>query len=147
MALSLSVGLLIDDAIVVRENIVRHIALGADHHSALWKGTTEIGLAVLATTFSIVAVFLPVGFMGGIIGRFFHQFGLTGGRRGADLDVRLVHAGSDAVVDLARPAGRGQVQHSPLGRLLAWFHGFMERFRRLRAPARLEPRAPQDGAG
>ena len=77
MALSLSVGLLIDDAIVVRENIVRHVALGADHHTAALEGTREIGLAVLATTFSIVAVFLPVGFMGGIIGRFFHQFGLT----------------------------------------------------------------------
>src|SRR4030095_16678189 len=59
------------------ENIVRHVALGADHHTAALEGTREIGLAVLATTFSIVAVFLPVGFMGGIIGRFFHQFGLT----------------------------------------------------------------------
>src|SRR6185295_15905147 len=77
MALSLSVGLLIDDAIVVRENIVRHVALGADHREAALVGTQEIGLAVLATTFSIVAVFLPVGFMGGIIGRFFHQFGVT----------------------------------------------------------------------
>src|SRR6185295_2589416 len=77
MALSLSVGLLIDDAIVVRENIVRHVALGADHHTAALEGTREIGLAVLATTLSIVAVFLPVGFMGGIIGRFFHQFALT----------------------------------------------------------------------
>jgi HAE1 family hydrophobic/amphiphilic exporter-1 len=77
MALSLSVGLLIDDAIVVRENIVRHVALGAGHREAALAGTKEIGLAVLATTFSIVAVFLPVGFMGGIIGRFFHQFGLT----------------------------------------------------------------------
>ncbi len=62
---------------MVRENIVRHIAMGKDHHTAALEGTQEIGLAVLATTFSIVAVFLPVGFMGGIIGRFFHQFGLT----------------------------------------------------------------------
>jgi HAE1 family hydrophobic/amphiphilic exporter-1 len=77
MALSLSVGLLIDDAIVVRENIVRHVARGASHRQAALTGTSEIGLAVLATTFSIVAVFLPVGFMGGIIGRFFHQFGVT----------------------------------------------------------------------
>src|SRR3989304_763624 len=76
MALSLSVALLIDDAIVVRENIVRHVALGADHRTAALEGTREIGLAVLATTFSIVAVFLPVGFMGGVIGRFFHPFGL-----------------------------------------------------------------------
>lgn len=77
MALSLCVGLLIDDAIVVRENIVRHNLMGKDHRRAALDGTEEIGLAVLATTFSIVAVFLPVGFMGGIIGRFFHQFGVT----------------------------------------------------------------------
>lgn len=77
MALSLCVGLLIDDAIVVRENIVRHNLMGKNHRAAALDGTEEIGLAVLATTFSIVAVFLPVGFMGGIIGRFFHQFGIT----------------------------------------------------------------------
>ncbi len=77
MALSLCIGLLIDDAIVVRENIVRHMAMGKDHHTAALVGTEEIGLAVLATTLSIVAVFLPVGFMGGIIGKFFHQFGVT----------------------------------------------------------------------
>jgi HAE1 family hydrophobic/amphiphilic exporter-1 len=82
MALSLCVGLLIDDAIVVRENIVRHAGMKVngrykDHKTASLEGTQEIGLAVLATTFSIVAVFLPVGFMGGIIGRFFHQFGIT----------------------------------------------------------------------
>ena len=77
MALSLCVGLLIDDAIVVRENIVRHIALGKTPYQAALEGTEEIGLAVLATTFSIVAVFLPIGFMGGIIGKFFHEFGLT----------------------------------------------------------------------
>lgn len=82
MALSLCVGLLIDDAIVVRENIVRHAGMRVggrfkDHKTAALEGTAEIGLAVLATTLSIVAVFLPVGFMGGIIGRFFHQFGIT----------------------------------------------------------------------
>jgi len=82
MALSLCVGLLIDDAIVVRENIVRHAGMKVNgrfknHKTAALEGTAEIGLAVLATTFSIVAVFLPVGFMGGIIGRFFHQFGVT----------------------------------------------------------------------
>ena len=77
MALSLCVGLLIDDAIVVRENIVRHVALGKNAHDAALAGTEEIGLAVLATTLSIVAVFLPIGFMGGIIGKFFHEFGIT----------------------------------------------------------------------
>ena len=77
MALSLCVGLLIDDAIVVRENIVRHVQMGKGAYDAAMDGTQEIGLAVLATTFSIVAVFLPIGFMGGIIGKFFHEFGIT----------------------------------------------------------------------
>ena len=77
MALSLCVGLLIDDAIVVRENIVRHVQMGKGNYAAALDGTQEIGLAVLATTLSIVAVFLPIGFMGGIIGKFFHEFGIT----------------------------------------------------------------------
>lgn len=77
MALSLAIGLLIDDAIVVRENIVRHLERGEDHFTAARQGTSEIGLAVLATTMSIVAVFVPVAFMKGIVGRFFFQFGIT----------------------------------------------------------------------
>ncbi|MGB8855476.1 MAG: efflux RND transporter permease subunit [Burkholderiales bacterium] len=77
MALSLCIGLLIDDAIVVRENIVRHLAMGKDHDTAARDGTDEIGLAVMATTFAIVAVFIPVAFMSGVIGRFFLQFGIT----------------------------------------------------------------------
>ncbi len=77
MALSLCVGLLIDDAIVVRENIVRHVQMGKSAYQASLDGTQEIGLAVLATTLSIVAVFMPIGFMGGIIGKFFHEFGIT----------------------------------------------------------------------
>ena len=77
MALSLSIGILIDDAIVVVENIVRHREMGQDHFTAAKVGTQEIVLAVLATTLSIVAVFVPVAFMQGIIGRFFYQFGLT----------------------------------------------------------------------
>ncbi len=77
MALSLCIGLLIDDAIVVRENIVRHLGMGKDHRSAARDGTEEIGLAVMATTFAICAVFIPVAFMSGIIGRVFFQFGIT----------------------------------------------------------------------
>src|SRR5450830_556536 len=77
MALSLCIGLLIDDAIVVRENIVRHLGMGKNHYQAANDGTNEIGLAVMATTFAIVAVFVPVAFMDGIIGRFFLQFGIT----------------------------------------------------------------------
>lgn len=77
MAMSLSIGLLIDDAIVVRENIVRHAGFGKNHYQAALDGTKEIGLAVLATTLCIVAVFVPIGYMDGIIGQFFHQFALT----------------------------------------------------------------------
>lgn len=77
MALSLAIGFLIDDAIVVRENIVRHLERGEDHFTAAREGTSEIGLAVIATSLSIIAVFVPVAFMKGIIGRFFFQFGLT----------------------------------------------------------------------
>lgn len=77
MGLSLAIGLLIDDAIVVRENIVRHLQQGKDHVRASLEGTAEIGLAVMATTFTIVAVFVPVAFMRGIVGKFFYQFGIT----------------------------------------------------------------------
>jgi hydrophobe/amphiphile efflux-1 (HAE1) family protein len=77
MALSLCVGLLIDDAIVVRENIVRHLRMGKSHLQAAREGTEEIGLAVMATTFAIVAVFVPVAFMSGIFGKFFFPFGVT----------------------------------------------------------------------
>jgi len=77
MALSLVIGILIDDAIVVRENIVRHVERGEDHMTAARNGTAEIGFAVLATSLSIVAVFVPVAFMGGIVGKFFYQFGIV----------------------------------------------------------------------
>ncbi|MDF2633717.1 MAG: acriflavin resistance protein [Pelosinus sp.] len=77
LALSLAVGLLIDDAIVVIENIVRHLEMGKDKFKAAAEGTAEIGLAVTATTLTLVAVFLPVGMMTGIIGQFFKQFGIT----------------------------------------------------------------------
>lgn len=77
LALSLAVGLLIDDAIVVIENIYRHMQNGATPIEAAKVATSEIGLAVMATTFTIVAVFIPVAFMPGIIGRFFYQFGIT----------------------------------------------------------------------
>ena len=77
LALALSIGLLIDDAIVVRENIVRHVEMGKDHYTAAKEGTDEIGLAVLSTTLAVMAVFIPVAFMGGQIGKIFFQFGVT----------------------------------------------------------------------
>jgi HAE1 family hydrophobic/amphiphilic exporter-1 len=77
MALSLVIGILIDDAVVVRESIYRHMEHGADPMTAAHRGTSEIGLAVMATTFTILAVFLPVGFMTGLVGQFFKSFALT----------------------------------------------------------------------
>ena len=77
LALSLSIGILIDDAIVVVENIYRHFKKGKSAQEAAIFGSQEIGLAAFAITLSIVAVFLPVAFMKGMIGRFFYQFGLT----------------------------------------------------------------------
>jgi HAE1 family hydrophobic/amphiphilic exporter-1 len=127
MALSISVGLLIDDAIVVRENIVRHVAMGTPPRRAALEGTQEIGLAVMATTFSIVAVFLPVGFMGGIIGRFFHQFGVT--VVAAVLISMFVSFTLDPMLSSIwhDPEAEGHHSRSPLGRLLHWFSLFTQR--------------------
>jgi HAE1 family hydrophobic/amphiphilic exporter-1 len=127
MALSLSVGFLIDDAIVVRENIVRHVGLGRSHHEAALVGTQEIGLAVLATTLSIVAVFLPVGFMGGIIGRFFHQFGLT--VVAAVLISMFVSFTLDPMLSSIwhDPQAEGKFGSGPIGRVMAWFHDFVQK--------------------
>ena len=77
LGLSLAIGVLIDDAIVVRENIVRHVEMGKGHYRAAFEGTNEIGLAVTATTMSIVVVFLPVAFITGIAGQWFKPFALT----------------------------------------------------------------------
>jgi HAE1 family hydrophobic/amphiphilic exporter-1 len=77
LGLSLAIGVLIDDAIVVRENIVRHMERGSDRRTAALEGTSEIGMAVAGTTFSIVAVFIPVGFMPGVSGEWFRPFGIT----------------------------------------------------------------------
>ena len=77
MALSLSIGLLIDDAIVVLENTFRHMELGASPKQAASTGTAEIGLAVIATSLAIGAVFLPIAFMSGVVGRFFREFGIV----------------------------------------------------------------------
>ncbi len=77
LALSLAVGLLIDDAIVVRENIFRHIEMGAEPVKAAIEGTTEVTLAVVATTLTVIAVFAPISFLDGVVGQFFKEFGLT----------------------------------------------------------------------
>ncbi|NOT08344.1 MAG: efflux RND transporter permease subunit [Gemmatimonadales bacterium] len=77
LGLSLAIGILIDDAIVVRENIVRHVEMGKDHITAAHEGTDEIGVAVTATTLSILAVFVPIAFLPGLSGQWFKPFGLT----------------------------------------------------------------------
>jgi HAE1 family hydrophobic/amphiphilic exporter-1 len=77
LGLSLAIGILIDDAIVVRENIVRHVEMGKDHYRAAREGTAEIGLAVAATTFSILAVFIPIGFVYGVTRQWMGPFALT----------------------------------------------------------------------
>ena len=77
LAMSLVVGILVDDAIVEVENIVRHLRMGKTPYQAAMEAADEIGLAVVATTFTLVAVFLPTAFMSGIAGKFFKQFGWT----------------------------------------------------------------------
>lgn len=77
LALSLAVGLLIDDAIVVRENIFRHIEMGSPPEKASIEGTSEVTLAVIATTLTVIAVFGPIAFLDGVVGQFFKEFGLT----------------------------------------------------------------------
>ncbi|MGA0541892.1 efflux RND transporter permease subunit [Neotabrizicola sp. VNH66] len=121
MALSLSVGILIDDAIVVRENIMRHLHMGKGHLRAAIEGTQEIGLAVLATTLSIVAVFLPVAFMEGIMGRFFLQFGLTVSV--AVLISLFVAFTLDPMLSSVwyDPAAEPDAKRGPLGRAVARF--------------------------
>jgi HAE1 family hydrophobic/amphiphilic exporter-1 len=135
MALSLAIGLLIDDAIVVRENIVRHLEHGQDHFTAARTGTSEIGLAVLATSMSIIAVFVPVAFMRGIIGRFFFQFGLTVAFAvlvslfvSFTLDPMLSSRWHDP--DIER-AGRRNLLQRALDRFNAWFERMADRYKRV----------------
>jgi hydrophobe/amphiphile efflux-1 (HAE1) family protein len=127
MALSLCIGLLIDDAIVVRENIVRHLGMGKGHHQAAADGTNEIGLAVMATTFAIVAVFIPVAFMQGIIGRFFLQFGITVAV--AVLVSLFVSFTLDPMLSSVWPDPvRDRFKYAPwLGRFMHWIEGGVDR--------------------
>ncbi len=134
MALTLSVGLLIDDAIVVRENIVRHVQMGKGAYDAAMDGTQEIGLAVLATTLSIVAVFMPIGFMGGIIGKFFHEFGITMVAAvlismfvSFTLDPMLSSVWHDPEIEKhGKPGERRSVYDRTIGRVTGWFDRFQE---------------------
>ncbi len=135
MALSLAIGLLIDDAIVVRENIVRHLEKGQDHFEAAREGTAEIGLAVLATSMSIIAVFLPVAFMKGIMGRFFYQFGLTVAFAVSvslfvsfTLDPMLSSRWHDPDIDRS---GKRSWWHRPLDGFNDWFERMADGYKRV----------------
>jgi HAE1 family hydrophobic/amphiphilic exporter-1 len=127
MGLSLAIGILIDDAIVVRENIVRHVEMGSDHVTASHEGTDEIGLAVTATTFSIVAVFVPVGFMPGIAGQLFKPFALT--IASAVLVSLFVSFSLDPMLSAYWPDPQLEVheRRNPLARALDRFNAWFDR--------------------
>lgn len=134
LGLSLAIGILIDDAIVVRENIVRHVEMGKSHLRAAREGTSEIGLAVAATTFSIVAVFVPVAFMPGVAGQWFKPFALT---IACSVLVSLfVSFSLDPMLSAYWPdPHRTEAQKSWLTKLLdrfnAWFDRQANRYRRM----------------
>jgi len=134
LALSLAIGLLIDDAIVVRENIVRHLEMGKDHYKAAKEGTDEIGLAVAATSLAVVAVFFPVAFMGGMIGRIFMQFGVTVAFAvlvslfvSFTLDPMLSSIWPDPEVEGGQSHGHGTITtRNPIRRFAFAFNGWFE---------------------
>jgi len=135
LGLSLAIGILIDDAIVVRENIVRHIEMGKDHMTASHEGTDEIGLAVAATTFSIVAVFVPVAFMYGEAGQWFKPFALT--IACAVLVSLLVSFSLDPMLSAywADPQVEAHERRNPIARTLErfnqWFNRQADNYKRL----------------
>jgi HAE1 family hydrophobic/amphiphilic exporter-1 len=127
LGLSLAIGILIDDAIVVRENIVRHIEMGEDHTTASFRGTNEIGLAVAATTFSIVAVFVPIAFMYGLAGQWFKPFALT--IAAAVLVSLFVSFSLDPMLSAYWPdpqVEKGE-RRGPIGRALGAFNRWFDR--------------------
>ena len=126
LGLSLAIGVLIDDAIVVRENIVRHMEGGEDRVTAARNGTAEIGLAVTATTLSIMAVFVPVAFMGGVAGEWFRPFALT---VAASVLVSLfISFTLDPMLSAywGDPVGRAHRQPKGIGRWLAGFNRWFD---------------------
>lgn len=127
LALILSIGIIIDDAIVVRENITRHLHMGKDHFEAALVGTSEIGFAVLATSLSICAVFMPLAFMEGIVGKFFLQFGVTVSV--AVLVSLFVSFTLDPMLSSVwyDPASQPDARRGPIGRAVAMFERGFER--------------------
>ena len=135
LGLSLAIGLLIDDAIVVRENIVRHIERGKDHFRASHEATDEIGLAVASTTFSIVAVFVPIAFMGDVAGQWFKPFALT--MACAVLVSLFVSFSLDPMLSAywADPQTEAHERRNPIARALEhfnrWFNRQADRYTRV----------------
>lgn len=130
LALSLAVGLLIDDAIVVRENIYRHTEMGEPPIVAASKGTKEVTLAVIATTLAVIAVFGPIGFLDGVVGQFFKEFGLT---VCFALVISLFDALTMAPMLSAYFAGKHEDPSkskgwygATFGRVLGWFNRFQD---------------------
>ena len=120
LSLSLVVGILVDDAIVEIENIVRHLKMGKTPYQAAMEAADEIGLAVIATTFTLIAVFLPTAFMSGIPGKFFKQFGWT---------ASLAVLASLVVARMLTPMMAAYllkpiVHAQPEGRVMRWYMGF-----------------------
>ncbi len=129
LALSLSVGLLVDDAIVVRENIFRHIEMGKPPRLAALIGTKEVRLAVIATTFTVIAVFGPLGFLKGITGQFFKQFGLTVCFAMAIslFDALTIAPMLSAYFASSRIEGKEGLYSKTIGRLVKSFEHFQDR--------------------
>ena len=144
LGLSLAIGILIDDAIVVRENIVRHVEMGKDHYTAAREGTDEIGLAVAATTFSIVAVFVPIAFLQGESGQWFKPFALT---IACSVLVSLfVSFSLDPMLSAYWPDPHLEEHQKSwitkrLDRFNSWFNGLSDRYRRLIAWALDHPKS------
>ena len=113
MALILSIGFVVDDAIVMLENIVRHIEHGETPLEAALNGSKEIGFTILTMTMSLAAVFIPILFMSGILGRLFREFAVTITRGDPDLRRRVGHADADAVQPLPARASHAQDGASP----------------------------------
>ena len=106
MALTIAVGFVVDDAIVMLENIFRHIEEGMPPMEAALKGAGEIGFTIVSISFSLIAVFIPLLLMGGIVGRLFREFAMTLSDRHRGLGLRLAHADADDVLALPSPPAR-----------------------------------------
>ena len=120
MALTVSVGFVVDDAIVVIENIVRFIEAGDSPLEAAFKGARQIGFTVISISISLIAVFIPILFMGGLIGRLFHEFAVT-------LSIAIVVSGVVSLTLTPMLCGRFLKAEHP-DRSGGWFYETMERF-------------------